>query len=143
MSRGVRGYHYEEEGPTSMSVREKPRYYYPALTGLYIRDCSPTRARVPSFSLLSPDECKRRDEAATCTNTKSRQNSQRTQTHRPGRLLTVDSIAGGVLMEAEICDLDELTGSALGDQPPISNCLLSLSLSLSDPSSYLGREALF
>lgn len=30
-------------------------------------------------------------------------------------------------MEAEICDLDELTGSALGDQPPISNSSLFLS----------------
>lgn len=40
-------------------------------------------------------------------------------------------------MEAEICDLDELTGSALGDQPPIlvfssfpSSKSLFLSLSL-------------
>ena len=31
---------------------------------------------------------------------------------RQQRLLTVDSIAGGVLMEAEICDLDELTSSS-------------------------------
>lgn len=33
---------------------------------------------------------------------------------RPPRLLTVDSIAGGVLMEAEICDLDELTSGQRG-----------------------------
>lgn len=50
-------------------------------------------------------------------------------------------------MEAEICDLDELTGSALGDQPPIlvfspspfsEFLFLPLSLGLR-----LGHEALF
>jgi hypothetical protein len=54
-------------------------------------------------------------------------------------------------MEAEICDLDELTGSALGDQPPIlvfslfsfaKFLFLSLSLSLS-LGLRLGHEALF
>jgi len=49
-------------------------------------------------------------------------------------------------MEAEICDLDELTGSALGDQPPILvfssfRCFKFLFLSL--VSLRLGHEALF
>lgn len=53
-------------------------------------------------------------------------------------------------MEAEICDLDELTGSALGDQPPIlvfssfpSSKSLFLSLSLVSFGLRLGHEALF
>lgn len=39
------------------------------------------------------------------------------RTPTPARLLTVDSIAGGVLMEAEICDLDELTSGQRGQAP--------------------------
>lgn len=47
--------------------------------------------------------------------------SRRVEAHRrQARLLTVDSIAGGVLMEAEICDLDELTSGQRGSPPSTS-----------------------
>lgn len=42
---------------------------------------------------------------------------------RQQRLLTVDSLAGGVLMEAEICDLDELTSGQRGEPQPSSSSI--------------------
>jgi len=105
--------------------------------------------RIPSLSLslsLSHEAAVR---AATRLHTDSPAHR-----HTRGWLLTVDSIAGGVLMEAEICDLDELTGSSSGrpasdsssspSSPPLSLSLsFSLALSFSDLSGSLGHEALF
>lgn len=86
MSRGVRGYQHEQQGPTNVSVRKREATILLPGTNRLL-SCSPTRARTFLLSSLSRQECRRRNEAAMRTNTRSRRNSRRTRhtpTHRDG-----------------------------------------------------------
>lgn len=113
-------------------VREREATILPG-TNRLLSVTAHQHARVPSFSLLFPDRSAGGATKLRCAPTLGRAETRDgLAAHRhTGTVINRGlSIAGGVLMEAEICDLDELTGSALGDQPPISNSSLSLSFSL-------------
>lgn len=58
-----------------------------------------------------------------CFTHRERITGRERERERQQRLLTVDSIAGGVLMEAEICDLDELTSGQRGEPQPSSSSI--------------------
>lgn len=147
MSRGVRG--YTNTRRTDEHVREETTMLHGHTDPSCVRDMDLPRAHTNASSfypLLQRVQSRRRRSrgAHQYARTPIR---LRAHTDTRGWLLTVDSIAGGVLMEVEICDLDELTGSGSGRPASDSSSSplpsISLCLFLSDLSDCLDHEALF